>query len=504
LRKQLLMSSILRDAKYVESRGRVFVDPFVPYVPSPYFKKVMENNSVTTLPLKPNYAEIAITNKCPCECFHCHVKNTDEPDLPRSTLLEAIDDIAEEDFPLVIFVGGEPMSRFDTLLQLVKRANEHMDARMFTSGVGASRARFEQLRAAGLSGVNVSLDHSTREKHNELRKHPQAFAHACSAVRSAREVGLYVSVVCCVTRESLASGDVFRVVDLAEQLGAHSIQLNEIRPAGRALDANDPSLFLTESDKEVLIDYYRRQNASARPIAIVLPWHNEAPHRFGCTATSGQKVYIDAKGNVTPCVLLKASIGNIAEKRFKAIWSAFLPHCSHPVRECIIEALNETLVESPTVPLPRAATLDYWSGVANTEPTDAFKRFNVTHRRDAHYSLAYLQGKYNLGLKETVDFEFKRDHWLPNLLGPPYIAFRKTLYGKKGHDEVPLHEYLHLAQFDKFGAPRVLLHYLGHIARAVSEGANFKDAFVGVPFEVEARAFEKYPVQLADSRSNVA
>ncbi len=358
--------------------------------------------------------------------------------------------------------------------------------------------------AAGIRGVNVSLDHSTPSRHNELRQNPNAFEHACNAVSSARELGLYVSVVCCVTRESLASGDVFRVVDLAEQLGAHSIQLNEIRPVGRALDANDPTLYLTEGDKKVLVDYYQEQNASDRPIAIVLPWYNETPHRFGCTATSGQKAYIDAKGNVTPCVLLKSAVGNITNQRFKVIWREFLLHCSHPVRECVIEELNEALLESPIVPMPKAATLDSWSRVANTEPSDPFKRFNVTHRRDDHYSLAYLRGKYNLALQEDVDFEFKRNHWLPNLLGPPYIAFRSTLYGKEGHSEVPLHEYLHLAQFDKFGARRVLQHYLVHITGALREGTSFKDAFASVPFEVEARAFEKYPVQLADSRRNVA
>ncbi len=199
LRKQLLMSSILRDAKYVEIDGKIFVDPFVPFMPSPYFRKVLENNSVTSLPLKPNYAEIAITNKCPCDCFHCHVKNTDETDLSETAILGAIDDIVSEDFPLLIFAGGEPMSRFNSLLRFVRRASRDLDTRLFTSGVGASYERLRQLKDAGLSGLYVSIDHSTPSKHNELRQHPNAFQRACNTVASARELGFYVSVVCCVS-----------------------------------------------------------------------------------------------------------------------------------------------------------------------------------------------------------------------------------------------------------------------------------------------------------------
>ena len=54
------------------------------------------------------------------------------------------------------------------------------------------------------------------------------------------------------------SGETFKVVDLAESLGAHSIQLNEIRPVGRAIEAEDRDFFLSDEDKAILIDFHRR------------------------------------------------------------------------------------------------------------------------------------------------------------------------------------------------------------------------------------------------------
>lgn len=170
------------------------------------------------------------------------------------------------------------------------------------------------------------------------------------------------------------SGETFKVVDLAESLGAHSIQLNEIRPVGSAIESEGYDFFLTDRDKTTLIDYHGRINRSRRKIAIVMPWYNEAPHKFGCTATSGQQTYIDAKGNVQPCPLLKVGLGNIANQSFQEIWARFRAQCRHPVRECIVHRLAGELSRSPTLPLPVERTYELWPDVCGIRPPDAFER----------------------------------------------------------------------------------------------------------------------------------
>jgi hypothetical protein len=129
-----------------------------------------------------------------------------------------------------------------------------------------------------------------------------------------------------------------------------------------------------------LIDYYKTQNKSKRKIAIVMPWYNEEPYNFGCMATSGQNVYVDAQGNVQPCVLLKTGIGNIMQQRFRAIWNEFIPYCRYPVRECLVHVLGETINNSPVIPLPKSRTLELWQEVTRMEPTDIFKRIEVRQR----------------------------------------------------------------------------------------------------------------------------
>lgn len=381
LRRQMVISSLLSDAKYTRVGKKIFIDPFVPYFPSSYCEKLFDNNTSAAYPPKPNFAQIAVTNRCPCRCVHCHVKNTQDPDLPRETVLEVIPQLAEADFPLVFFVGGEPMSRFADLLDFVDLARQYMDTRMFTSGVGVTSERLKRLREAGLEGICVSLDHYDEKIHNTKRNHPAAYQSACNTVREAARMGFYVSVVCCTTRSMVRSGEAFSVVDLAESLGAHSVQLNEIRPVGRALESEGYDFFLTQEEKTLLIDYYKHVNRSRRKIAICMPWYNEEPYRFGCTATSGQQAYIDGKGNVLPCPLLKAGLGNITRETFSDIWERFRSHCGHPVRECILHRFADDVKGPAPLPLPPARTLELWPEYCRIAPPDAFDRMSGARRK---------------------------------------------------------------------------------------------------------------------------
>ena len=374
LKKQLIVSSLFRDAKYSQVGSKIFIDPFAPYFPSSYCRKLFNNNCEESSPPKPNFAQISITNHCPCRCVHCHVVNSGDADLPKEVILETIRQIAAADFPLLFFVGGEPMLRFDDLLEFVALAHEQMDTRIFTSGVGASRERLKALRAAGLEGICVSLDHSVEAVHNDKRCHPAAFTSACDTIVEAVALGFYVSVVCCTTSDMIRSGEVYTVVDLAESLGAHSIQLNEIRPVGRAVESSGYDFFFTAEDKAALIRFYREANRSARSIAIVMPWYNEEPDKFGCTAASAQQAYIDAKGNVQPCPLLKVGLGNITSQNFTAIWDNFRSHCGPPVRDCLVHRLAEEINSSKELPLPAERSYKLWPHVRQMETTDLFKR----------------------------------------------------------------------------------------------------------------------------------
>jgi hypothetical protein len=100
------------------------------------------------------------------------------------------------------------------------------------------------------------------------------------------------------------------------------------------------------------------------------------------------------------------------------------------------------------------------------------------------------RNKYNLDLKPGVDFRICENHWLPRKMGAAVFVFGKTMYFSGRMEKLPAHEYLHVAQFRKYGRLRVLMHYLYHLPLNYARSGNFATAFRNVPYEVEARNFE--------------
>jgi len=99
--------------------------------------------------------------------------------------------------------------------------------------------------------------------------------------------------------------------------------------------------------------------------------------------------------------------------------------------------------------------------------------------------------KYKLDLQSGKDFYVAENHWLPNKMGVDFFVFRKTMYCRKKMEIIPKHEFLHVAQYRKYGTFLVITHYLFYLIVNLIKYRNFGKAFKEVPFEVEARRFEE-------------
>ncbi len=100
-----------------------------------------------------------------------------------------------------------------------------------------------------------------------------------------------------------------------------------------------------------------------------------------------------------------------------------------------------------------------------------------------------MKTKYNLDLMEGRDFKVKRGHWLPKRLNVDCFVFGKVMYCRPHGGGLPKHEFLHLAQFEKYGTVMVMIHYVFHGVTNLIRYRKLSTAFQQIPFEVEARAF---------------
>jgi cyclic pyranopterin phosphate synthase len=108
---------------------------------------------------------IAVTNRCNLRCIYCHREGEENPGDELS--VEQIRRIGEAFHLLGIkkvkLTGGEPLLRKD-IVEIVKSLPSFNEISMTTNGILLAK-KAEELKEAGLSRVNISLDTLNAEKY---------------------------------------------------------------------------------------------------------------------------------------------------------------------------------------------------------------------------------------------------------------------------------------------------------------------------------------------------
>jgi MoaA/NifB/PqqE/SkfB family radical SAM enzyme len=127
-----------------------------------------------------------ITNRCPLHCSHCYdwdnISTNDK--LSLNQLMDVLDVLRSQGIRHVQFSGGEPMARFNDLLRIVRIASADMECWLLTSAYGFTASAANELKSAGLLGVNISLDQWQEEKHNDFRHNGSQFLNGYASHRT--------------------------------------------------------------------------------------------------------------------------------------------------------------------------------------------------------------------------------------------------------------------------------------------------------------------------------
>lgn len=320
LRRLGVIGSALSENKSVRFRGRIFTDGYSPPWPDPAFFDMVTAFG-TDRPFCA-YAVFAITAKCMFRCEHCYAINalSSKEVLPREVLLETVEALCRSGVGVLSLEGGEPMLRYADLLAALRQIDGRATPFIATTGWGLDAKKAAELAEAGLVAAQISLDHYVPEKHNDFRGNPKAFDTAARAVSLHREAGVFPILAVCATRDVLRDGGLFRYLELAKELGAGMIQVIDPLPAGNYLGAKDAILSRAELDE--VIDFHRVANTDPRydgyP-AVCARAHVEHESRFGCGMGGNTMLYVDASGNVQPCVYTPMAAGNVRDEDLATI-----------------------------------------------------------------------------------------------------------------------------------------------------------------------------------------
>ncbi|MCH4814544.1 MAG: GTP 3',8-cyclase MoaA [Saccharolobus sp.] len=175
---------------------------------------------------------ITLTHACNFECFFCHMEGEEGDNyiLSKEDILLVAKVAKNFGINSVKLTGGEPTLRRD-LVEIVRGLKQlgYRDVSMTTNGFLLKDLAYK-LKLAGLDRINVSLHAISRETFKKITG-VDAFDRVIEGIKSAIDVGLVpVKLNFVVNRRNRE--EVFKFIELSQNLGVNEIHLIELHPVG--------------------------------------------------------------------------------------------------------------------------------------------------------------------------------------------------------------------------------------------------------------------------------
>jgi MoaA/NifB/PqqE/SkfB family radical SAM enzyme len=252
----------------------------------------------------------SITNRCPLECEHCYEWNnlSAQDILSTEELLHILQKVQNYGVSNIQFSGGEPLVRFDALIQLITATRAETELWVLTSGFGLSLPKARALKKAGLSGVVISLDHWSEDLHNQFRNHEKSFSSALEAIGNAKQAGLAVALSLCASRDFVSKDNLEKYYRLAHEMGVDIVRILEPRQVGHYTGL---SVELDTAHLDILHKFYLETINSPgywhMPIIDYTVYHQRL---HGCFGAGDRYLYIDSRADVHACPFCQGAAGN--------------------------------------------------------------------------------------------------------------------------------------------------------------------------------------------------
>src|SRR5690606_4019705 len=138
----------------------------------------------------------AVTKACNLRCVHCYAAaepNASPGELTTEEGRALLEDLAAFQVPAVLFSGGGPLHRRDTLQLIGYAQSLGLNCTLSTNGLLIDESMADRLAALNLKYVGISID-GRRERHDKLRGQPGAFDGSIAAVGHCRRRGIRVGL----------------------------------------------------------------------------------------------------------------------------------------------------------------------------------------------------------------------------------------------------------------------------------------------------------------------
>jgi radical SAM protein with 4Fe4S-binding SPASM domain len=175
----------------------------------------------------------AVTQACNLKCVHCYASATPGPAQGELTHTEGralLGDLKAFGVPAVLFSGGEPLARADTLSLLGYARSIGLACTLSTNGVLIDDTMADRLQNVGLKYVGISVD-GTQARHDKLRRMKGAYASTIAAIDRCRARGMKVGMR--FTVHALNRMDLDEIFDLCLEHDVQRLCVYHLAYSGR-------------------------------------------------------------------------------------------------------------------------------------------------------------------------------------------------------------------------------------------------------------------------------
>jgi 12,18-didecarboxysiroheme deacetylase len=192
-----------------------------------------------------------ITKRCNLKCVHCyaHAKNISfDNELSTQEGKNLLDDLAEFGVPVILFSGGEPMTRKDLPELAAYAVKKGMRAVISTNGTLITPEKAQTLKEIGLSYVGISLD-GMEEINDRFRGVKGAFKAALQGIENCKKAGIKVGLRFTINKSN--ASEISKIFKLLQDMDIPRACFYHLVYAGRGTDLVKEDLSHQESRNAV-------------------------------------------------------------------------------------------------------------------------------------------------------------------------------------------------------------------------------------------------------------
>jgi pyrroloquinoline quinone biosynthesis protein E len=267
-----------------------------------------------------------LTHRCPLGCPYCSNPTRYGPvdqELSTTEWHRVFEEAGELGVLHALLSGGEPLLRPD-LADLVAAAREAgLYTNLITSGLGLTPWRAENLKRAGLDSAQISLQADDADIADWIAGVP-AHAAKLKAARLVRELGLPLTINVVIHRHNIDR--VASIIQLAESLGAHRLEVANVQFYGWAFQNRDrllPTRAQIEQAECVVAQADIRLQGRMTILYVQPDYFGDRPK--ACMGGWGRRyLTVDPIGDVLPCPTARAIpelwFDNVRRRSLAWIW----------------------------------------------------------------------------------------------------------------------------------------------------------------------------------------